>query len=142
MSRMKTLWRWAVPCLFGCALLTGCGNPEAERERLELAVTTAEAQVLEAQMALNRYDGTAEIEELVAESDADERAATAGDLPAAEFALRAAAREARLAQLLMAQENLDLTRDTTWLRLATVLDGARTVHREAREALDLFLLEQ
>jgi hypothetical protein len=139
---MKTFCPRAVLCLLGLILLSGCGDPEAEREALELAVDAAESDVLEAQMALNRYDGTAEIEELVAEKEADERALTAGDLPAAEFELRAAAREARLGQLLMQQENLDLTQDTTWLRLATVVEGARATLREAQEALDLFLLEE
>jgi hypothetical protein len=136
------MWRRTVACLLGAVLLWGCGDPAAEREALERALAEAEARVLEAQMALNRFDGTAEIEELVAEGEADERAVAAGDLPPAEFELRAAAREARLAQLLMAQENLDLTQDTTWLRLATVLEGARATRREVREALDLFLLEE
>jgi hypothetical protein len=110
---MNKLWRRAGPWLLASILVAGCGDPEAEREALELAVASAEARMLEAQMALSRYDGTAEMEELIADGEADERALTAGDLPPAEFELRAAAREARLAQLLMAQENLDLTRDTT-----------------------------
>ena len=141
MSRTKTLRR-AATGLLGLTLLLGCQDPEAEREALELAVAEADARVAEAQLAISRYDGTAEIEEIVAEKEADERAVTAGDLPAREAELRAASREARLARILAVQEELDNAQDTTWLRMAGTLESARAAQAAAVEALELFLLEQ
>ena len=138
---MKTLRR-AATGLLGLTLLLGCQDPEAEREALELAVAEADARVVAAQLAISRYDGTAEIEEIVAEKEADERAVTAGDLPAREAELRAAAREARLARILAVQEELDNAQDTTWLRMAGALESARAAQTAALEALELFLLEQ
>jgi hypothetical protein len=141
MSRTKTLRR-SLAGLLGLTLLVGCTDPEAERAALELAVAEADARVVAAQLAISRYDGTAEIEEIVAEKEADERAVAAGDLPAAEAELRAASREARLARILAAQEDLDIAQDSTWLRMAGALESARALQREAREALELFLVEQ